>query len=135
MIRRPPKSTLTDTLFPYTTLFRSVLAESQVVAEIGQFQFHPRPHGVAELPEQQAQARAAAGKGGGVHEGRHFAPPCTSCQCNYCPVNGFANSSRRRFGFPSPGAVSDQLTPARAAQAREHPPFHPPQHPPPTTPP
>src|SRR3546814_3480369 len=26
MIRRPPRSTLTDTLFPYTTLFRSVLA-------------------------------------------------------------------------------------------------------------
>src|SRR3546814_7448925 len=25
MIRRPPISTLTDTLFPYTTLFRSVL--------------------------------------------------------------------------------------------------------------
>src|SRR3546814_11791627 len=28
MIRRPPRSTLTDTLFPYTTLFRS--AASQV---------------------------------------------------------------------------------------------------------
>src|SRR3546814_8169121 len=27
MIRRPPRSTLTDTLFPYTTLFRSVLAD------------------------------------------------------------------------------------------------------------
>src|SRR3546814_14322899 len=25
MIRRPPKSTRTDTLFPYTTLFRSLL--------------------------------------------------------------------------------------------------------------
>src|SRR3546814_18991273 len=25
-IRRPPRSTLTDTLFPYTTLFRSILA-------------------------------------------------------------------------------------------------------------
>src|SRR3546814_20747662 len=25
MIRRPPRSTLTDTLFPYTTLFRSEL--------------------------------------------------------------------------------------------------------------
>src|SRR3546814_9759004 len=25
MIRRPPRSTLTDTLFPYTTLFRSVM--------------------------------------------------------------------------------------------------------------
>src|SRR3546814_4428821 len=28
MIRRPPRSTRTDTLFPYTTLFRSVLGES-----------------------------------------------------------------------------------------------------------
>src|SRR3546814_7213913 len=27
MIRRPPRSTRTDTLFPYTTLFRSVEAE------------------------------------------------------------------------------------------------------------
>src|SRR3546814_16021630 len=27
MIRRPPRSTRTDTLFPYTTLFRSCLAE------------------------------------------------------------------------------------------------------------
>src|SRR3546814_17545341 len=26
MIRRPPRSTLTDTLFPYTTLFRSFIA-------------------------------------------------------------------------------------------------------------
>src|SRR3546814_10990580 len=26
MIRRPPRATLTDTLFPYTTLFRSVFA-------------------------------------------------------------------------------------------------------------
>src|SRR3546814_2691140 len=29
MIRRPPISTLTDTLFPYTTLFRSVHRESR----------------------------------------------------------------------------------------------------------
>src|SRR3546814_17815553 len=27
MIRRPPRSTRTDTLFPYTTLFRSTLAD------------------------------------------------------------------------------------------------------------
>src|SRR3546814_16217193 len=26
MIRRPPRSTRTDTLFPYTTLFRSIMA-------------------------------------------------------------------------------------------------------------
>src|SRR3546814_2226473 len=27
MIRRPPRSTRTDTLFPYTTLFRSLLSD------------------------------------------------------------------------------------------------------------
>src|SRR3546814_2433506 len=30
MIRRPPRSTRTDTLFPYTTLFRSVRQHRQV---------------------------------------------------------------------------------------------------------
>src|SRR3546814_17758716 len=29
MIRRPPRSTRTDTLFPYTTLFRSTLEQIQ----------------------------------------------------------------------------------------------------------
>src|SRR3546814_4209667 len=31
MIRRPPRSTRTDTLFPYTTLFRSRTAVQQIV--------------------------------------------------------------------------------------------------------
>src|SRR3546814_11791486 len=30
MIRRPPRSTRTDTLFPYTTLFRSLLVPTAV---------------------------------------------------------------------------------------------------------
>src|SRR3546814_2674805 len=35
MIRRPPRSTRTDTLFPYTTLFRSnVQADSGLLAEL-----------------------------------------------------------------------------------------------------
>src|SRR3546814_4177582 len=33
MIRRPPRSTRTDTLFPYTTLFRSHLAEQLLARE------------------------------------------------------------------------------------------------------
>src|SRR3546814_2935771 len=34
MIRRPPRSTRTDTLFPYTTLFRSRIPENlQAIAE------------------------------------------------------------------------------------------------------
>src|SRR3546814_18343194 len=46
MIRRPPRSTRTDTLFPYTTLFRSGLAAR--TAETGE-----EPH--------RLSARAAAG--------------------------------------------------------------------------
>src|SRR3546814_8082738 len=33
MIRRPPRSTRTDTLFPYTTLFRSITSESAATAK------------------------------------------------------------------------------------------------------
>src|SRR3546814_6847985 len=33
MIRRPPRSTRTDTLFPYTTLFRSLVAVGAQAAE------------------------------------------------------------------------------------------------------
>src|SRR3546814_966268 len=32
MIRRPPRSTRTDTLFPYTTLFRSAIAAASFTA-------------------------------------------------------------------------------------------------------
>src|SRR3546814_11801112 len=32
MIRRPPRSTRTDTLFPYTTLFRSVAGRGEILA-------------------------------------------------------------------------------------------------------
>src|SRR3546814_8301381 len=34
MIRRPPRSTRTDTLFPYTTLFRSAQGESAAGSEL-----------------------------------------------------------------------------------------------------
>src|SRR3546814_3143639 len=37
MIRRPPGSTLTDTLFPYTTLFRSALADAEPTAELRKY--------------------------------------------------------------------------------------------------
>src|SRR3546814_11498903 len=39
MIRRPPRSTRTDTLFPYTTLFRSLGAEEVPRAEPSQLVF------------------------------------------------------------------------------------------------
>src|SRR3546814_7257972 len=42
MIRRPPGSTRTDTLFPYTTLFRSFIAVARRIEEIdGRAARHP----------------------------------------------------------------------------------------------
>src|SRR3546814_14363540 len=35
MIRRPPRSTRTDTLFPYTTLFRSRATHGHALGDIG----------------------------------------------------------------------------------------------------
>src|SRR3546814_6554777 len=40
MIRRPPRATRTDTLFPYTTLFRSVRARPRLRCRLRQ----PRAH-------------------------------------------------------------------------------------------
>src|SRR3546814_4091997 len=61
MIRRPPRSTRTDTLFPYTTLFRSdQLAVGEAGA--GQHRGHAPVHGVeaVRLAEEVVRRLAAA---------------------------------------------------------------------------
>src|SRR3546814_6180958 len=40
MILRPPRSTRTDTLFPYTTLFRSVIHHPGLLDELGETLAH-----------------------------------------------------------------------------------------------
>src|SRR3546814_3202897 len=66
MIRRPPRSTRTDTLFPYTTLFRSV---------DGRGQRHRPRHGLAAGPTRLAlraggpQCGSAGGLAGGAARG------------------------------------------------------------------
>src|SRR3546814_2589330 len=57
MIRRPPRSTRTDTLFPYTTLFRSVVeyATELVHRALDELLGHEValvPHGVQGVVEQ-----------------------------------------------------------------------------------
>src|SRR3546814_14338218 len=47
MIRRPPRSTRTDTLFPYTTLFRSAPAGQR--GRFGAERDHPERHGGARI--------------------------------------------------------------------------------------
>src|SRR3546814_16036181 len=50
MIRRPPRSTRTDTLFPYTTLFRSrrcefAVADRRIADRLGRVTVGERRHG------------------------------------------------------------------------------------------
>src|SRR3546814_5660252 len=52
MIRRPPRSTRTDTLFPYTTLFRSAAAEHRtevILFDVGGR--HAGDIGLDDLPD------------------------------------------------------------------------------------
>src|SRR3546814_13509530 len=49
MIRRPPRSTRTDTLFPYTTLFRSIWAGRAAPP-------HRSPPNAAPSPERRCRA-------------------------------------------------------------------------------
>src|SRR3546814_20135219 len=59
MIRRPPRSTRTDTLFPYTTLFRSPRrkpGEAMTNAEVTLASIL-EPIAAAEDPEDHAQAQ------------------------------------------------------------------------------
>src|SRR3546814_20382281 len=55
MIRRPPRSTRTDTLFPYTTLFRS--------AGIGRMKKRPLPlHDVPVIVRGRGRERGGGGR-------------------------------------------------------------------------
>src|SRR3546814_1790941 len=64
MIRRPPRSTRTDTLFPYTTLFRSGQARDREVAGVRRFLgFDPG----AGLRGNASQARHRAGAARHLH--------------------------------------------------------------------
>src|SRR3546814_4392221 len=61
MIRRPPRSTRTDTLFPYTTLFRSPSLE-RPCRSAGRFPAHPRASRRKPRWRRNGQ-RAAHGRG------------------------------------------------------------------------
>src|SRR3546814_1623225 len=63
MRRRPPRSTLTDTLFPYTTLFRSCTPDAETPELIGAFSLlgfeaHPIGDGPTEVDGGASDSRA-----------------------------------------------------------------------------
>src|SRR3546814_11804620 len=73
MMRLPPRSTRTDTLFPYTTLFRSGALASVLLDPLGQcgdLLGDPFGPGLAHGVEQGAIVRAGIGGRGSVELGR-----------------------------------------------------------------
>src|SRR3546814_2331252 len=90
MIRRPPRSTRTDTLFPYTTLFRSadcrVYRRPQAVShwDTGKAAFYFKPRVRRPAVKTSIQYRAGM-PGGRMHmAGPHlaFAVACLSAPCD-----------------------------------------------------
>src|SRR3546814_7843379 len=74
MIRRPPRSTRTDTLFPYTTLFRSLdgwAMEARVYAEDPLRGFLPSTGRLVKYREPAASASVRVDSG--VYEGAEIA--------------------------------------------------------------
>src|SRR3546814_20120785 len=80
MIRRPPRSTRTDTLFPYTTLFRS---------------------GRAQPPRQRARADHADGPGRGLFDQVEGIVDMTAEHRRDIARRQFAQSLRAAAGQPA----------------------------------
>src|SRR3546814_2114307 len=99
MIRRPPRSTRTDTLFPYTTLFRSSGAAAQGDALPG----------LMRLPSRVRDGRREASRGV-LHEiialCRAHRPPTRICSHR----GGEAQQSRERHGPDGRGRRSEEHT-------------------------
>src|SRR3546814_2683466 len=62
MIRRPPRSTRTDTLFPYTTLFRSAFLRRDRVQRLDEDRVQLGPVAARHLDVQQQHRRVAFGR-------------------------------------------------------------------------
>src|SRR3546814_13702487 len=90
MIRRPPKSTRTDTLFPYTTLFRSYEIESAAVG----LPFSVRAPIAGTLPVREASA----------HSGADAAPSAgkrlvAGAECDGCVPRGTPSAGGAEVAF------------------------------------
>src|SRR3546814_4090290 len=68
MIRRPPRSTRTDPLFPDTTLFRSdgvVAIGQRIDSAHHRAELHARDHAPADVLEEGLEAAVVGGRGNG----------------------------------------------------------------------
>src|SRR3546814_6122146 len=114
MIRRPPRSTRTDTLFPYTTLFRSLHVDvpgracllHAALVPAGGRRAEPDPRGSAAhhrraQPLQQLGARLSADRQGRVAGTAPQARPPRSVVQGLRPRTAAANSGTKREAMAS----------------------------------
>src|SRR3546814_6285769 len=128
MIRRPPRSTRTDTLFPYTTLFRSQRPAGQVAGRgieelLGGLVHEGKAVGLVDHEERHGQSRqdrrlvrrAAGGRAAGDEVGhlRHQAAALSGAMPPEGPASAGAKSARiiccTRAGSSSPDRKSTRL--------------------------
>src|SRR3546814_3215551 len=76
MIRRPPRSTRTDTLFPYTTLFRSDRAPAEIVGAIRLVDRddRARPRSPRLDPDRARRSRACRSRRNGDRKSTRLTP-------------------------------------------------------------
>src|SRR3546814_17445261 len=92
MIRRPPRSTRTDTLFPYTTLFRSGRLRGRSASRILDHLWrHVR---AADLGGEAPPARGSRGAAADLRAALPAVPLGPGCGDR--PLGGAASASRRR---------------------------------------
>src|SRR3546814_2630082 len=100
MIRRPPRSTLTDTLFPYTTLFRS---KGALQIGLGLFLIGTLIATVADTSTMVIAARGVMGLGAA------FVMPSTlSILTNVFPAHERAKAIAVWAGISGGGAAIDR---------------------------
>src|SRR3546814_14764592 len=87
MIRRPPRSTRTDTLFPYTTLFRSAAnSQMDVVRDLRAHDIHCTCDGADWAAEYDHLDVIQELRAHGIH--------CTSGAANIAAMNGHVDGVR-----------------------------------------
>src|SRR3546814_19395919 len=114
MIRRPPRSTRTDTLFPYTTLFRSGIAKRQP----------PFSRAAAEWRLAQDHARKECAQGKGNVENKGSAECDAKCKDQHsqpqsCPRSGMRHQMKSHWdAAPSHKTHQDDETGYRQVAGR-----------------
>src|SRR3546814_20883335 len=101
MIRRPPRSTRTDTLFPYTTLFRSERLPRRQALQPCRHRLHPVPR----IPAADGNHATAGGRGvaralaGAAEQRRDAAGAVISAKPM---LNSMQGGIAKQFRLPTP---------------------------------